>query len=256
MELHVLGCAGGIGGIERLTTSFLLDDTILLDAGTGLTSLNLDALSKIDHVFITHAHLDHVAGLALLADAVQRKRSTSITVYATQPVLEIIQQYLFNWSLWPDFSEILCLDQQPVIRWEQIIPDVPIQCSGKYITPYSVFHTNGSVGYWVTDERAGFLFTGDMSTTPALWQRFKAERKLKQVIIDCSFTNRDKEIAIKSKHFCPDTLVEDIKGVSSDVEFLIYHLKPGQEAQIMHELTICGMTHHFRAITQGDTFIF
>ena len=61
MKLTVLGCAGGIGGRERLTTCLLLDDDILLDAGTGLATLDIDALAKIEHVFLTHTHLDHVA---------------------------------------------------------------------------------------------------------------------------------------------------------------------------------------------------
>ena len=86
MKLQILGCAGGIGGPERLTTCLMIDSDILLDAGTGLTSLNIEQLVRIDHVFITHCHLDHVAGLALLLDAVQGRRKGPVTVHAPPSV--------------------------------------------------------------------------------------------------------------------------------------------------------------------------
>lgn len=79
MKLRSLGCAGGIGG-ELRTTSFLIDDDILIDAGTGLGELSLVELAAIDHVFITHAHLDHIACLPIMVDSVARQRKKALTV--------------------------------------------------------------------------------------------------------------------------------------------------------------------------------
>jgi 3',5'-cyclic-nucleotide phosphodiesterase len=62
MQLRILGCSGGIGGANR-TTSFLINDSILIDAGTGVGDLSFSALTRIEHVFITHSHLDHIACL-------------------------------------------------------------------------------------------------------------------------------------------------------------------------------------------------
>src|SRR5258705_5612630 len=59
MRLRVLGCSGGIGGRHLRTTSFLVDSDILIDAGTGVGDLTLAELSQIDHIFVTHSHLDH-----------------------------------------------------------------------------------------------------------------------------------------------------------------------------------------------------
>lgn len=255
MKLQVLGCAGGIGGRERFTTCLLIDDDILLDAGTGLTSLNLDRLVRIDHVFITHSHLDHVTGLALLVDAVQGKRSGPVTVHATEKVIAALKQHLFNWVLWPDFATIPN-PENPALRWEVVEPDTVIDIGGRQLVAHPVNHTVGSTSYLVKNGRSGFLFTGDMASTPELWATLSNEAKLSKIIVDCSFANAEMELAARSMHFCPRSLIADIRSVAHSVEFLIYHLKPGQEDLIMQELHAEGGGRPFRALACGEIFQF
>ena len=69
--IRVLGCHGSTAA-RCHTTSFLLDDDILIDAGSGVGELRLDELARIDHILLSHSHLDHVLGIPLLADAVLR----------------------------------------------------------------------------------------------------------------------------------------------------------------------------------------
>lgn len=255
MKLQVLGCAGGIGGRERFTTSLLVDDDILLDAGTGLTSLDVDRLARIEHVFITHCHLDHVAGLALLVDAVQGRRSAPITVHATEKVIASLKKHLFNWVLWPDFTTIPT-PENPGMRWHEIAPGQTIRLGTREIVPHTVNHTVGSVAYLLTDSGSGFLFSGDMSSTPELWAALQTETRLSKVIVDCSFANADHELAAVSMHFCPRTLIADIQVMAQSIDFLIYHLKPGQEDLIMQELTAGGGGRTFRALACGEVFQF
>ncbi|HYD94079.1 MAG TPA: 3',5'-cyclic-nucleotide phosphodiesterase [Noviherbaspirillum sp.] len=255
MKLQVLGCAGGIGGRERLTTSLLVDDDILLDAGTGLASLDIEQLIRIEHVFITHCHLDHVTGLALLVDAVQGKKSGPVTVHATETVIASLKKHLFNWVLWPDFAAIPN-SEHPSLVWHAIAPGAAVTLGARSVKPHAVNHTAGSVAYMVDNARAGFLFSGDMSSTPELWSALREERKLTKVIVDCSFPNADMELAAKSMHFCPRALINDIHAVAHSIEFLIYHLKPGQEDRIMRELGEEGGGRAFRALKCGDIFNF
>ncbi|HHO60058.1 MAG TPA: 3',5'-cyclic-nucleotide phosphodiesterase, partial [Thiotrichales bacterium] len=63
MKVRVLGCSGGICQ-SVATTSFLVDDDILIDAGTGVGDLTLAEMAAIRTVFITHSHLDHIAAIA------------------------------------------------------------------------------------------------------------------------------------------------------------------------------------------------
>jgi glyoxylase-like metal-dependent hydrolase (beta-lactamase superfamily II) len=254
VKVHVLGCAGGIGGRERFTTCLRIDDDVTLDAGTGLCSLGIDELTLIDHVFLTHFHLDHVAGLALLADAVQGRRRAPITVYGSAEVIASLKTHLFNWQLWPDFAMIPDRDT-PVLRWSVLEAGASVDLGGRIFTPHRVNHTQGSVAYWVHNGCGGLLFSGDMTTTPALWQAFATEKKLRKVIVDCSFPNAEADIAARSLHFCPRSLIEDIGGMPQDTEFLIYHLKPGQEDLIMRELRDAGTGRTFAALACGDRFV-
>lgn len=255
MKLRILGCAGGIGGRERLTTSLLVDDDILLDAGTGLAVLDVDQLIRIDHVFITHSHLDHVAGLALLLDAVQGRRKGPVTVHASPKIIATLRQHLFNWLLWPDFATIPSAEQ-PTLRWEPLPADGRVELAGRRLRAYPVNHMVGSVGYLVCGAASGFLFTGDMGSTPALWPAVQQESAVQKVIVDCSFVNADIEIAEKSLHFCPRTLLDEIAHMPRQIEFLIYHLKPGHEERIMEELRGGSGGRSFRALQCGDVFEF
>lgn len=254
MNLQILGCAGGIGGNEPLTTSLLIDHDVLLDAGTGLARLSIDQLVGIDHVFISHCHLDHIAGLALLIDAVFGKRTKPVTVYATAEVLHAMKTHVFNWMIWPDFS-VLPNAEKPMMQYQEMPAGSTLQLGQRRITSHFVNHIPGSVAYWVRTEKSGFLFTGDMASTPELWRDIGQQPGLRMVIVDCSFPNAENELAAISKHFCPESLLDDINDVPATVEFLIYHLKPGQEAQIMSELKqIKG--RHFKALKANDKFKF
>lgn len=255
MKLQVLGCSGGIGGRERFTTSLWLDADILFDAGTGLTGLDLGQLARIDHIFLTHSHLDHVAGLALLVDAVMGMRTRPVTVHATEKVIATLKTNLFNWNLWPDFTKIPN-ERDPIMRWEPMQYGETIELGGRRITSHAVNHTVDAVGYFVKNEKSGFLFTGDMSSTPELWTALGKERNIDKVIVDCSFSNSEFDLAALSRHFCPRSLIADIGHVPNSIEFLIYHLKAGQEDLIMEELRTGGGHHGFRALARDDVFHF
>jgi len=252
MKMRVLGCAGGIGGRERLTTCLMVDNDILLDAGTGVASLALDELAQIRHVFLSHTHLDHVAGLALLVDAAQVNKAGGITVYATQQVIDALKKHLFNWVLWPDFTTIPN-EREPAMRWQPVEHGATLDMGGRLITPYPVNHTPGASAYWVRSAADGFLFTGDLGSTPQLWEKVAGEKLLRHVIVDCSFANADRALAELSLHYCPQTLIDEIRAMPRAVEFLIYHLKPGQEDLIMRELAEDG-SRPFRAIHCDDVF--
>jgi 3',5'-cyclic-nucleotide phosphodiesterase len=255
MKLQVLGCAGGIGGQQRHTTCLFLDEDILLDAGTGITNLDLEQLARIDHVFLTHSHLDHVAGLALLVDTVLGRRTGPVTVHASHQVIDALKKHLFNWVLWPDFAAIPSAGN-PVLRWAPFTPGATIEIDGRSITPYPVDHMAGSVAYLVHQKKPGFLFTGDMCSTPTLWAALVDGKRVSKVIVDCSFPNSESDLAARSKHFCPQSLLDDIAAIAHSIEILIYHLKPGQEDLIMEELRAAAGGRAFKALKTGDVFDF
>ena len=170
MKLTVLGCSGGIGS-GRHTTCLKVDDDVLIDAGSGITTLDFEALVKIDHVFITHAHLDHVLGLPLLLDSVGDLRGAPVTVHALPEVLDVLATYLFNWKLWPDFREIPS-KEAPWLRFEALGFGEALTLEGRTFRPLPVDHVVPACGMHVATEAGSLVFSGDTTHSEALVQAF------------------------------------------------------------------------------------
>jgi len=146
MELRVLGCSGGIGGRHLRTTSMLLDNDVLIDAGTGVADLSLTEMSLIDHVFLTHSHLDHIASIPFMVDTVGGMREKPLTIWALQATIGIIQNHIFNWSIWPDFTQIP-LQEKPFIQYKPVQVGQTIELGSRRVTVLPANHVVPAVGY-------------------------------------------------------------------------------------------------------------
>src|SRR5665647_1719385 len=118
MKVRVLGCSGAIAKDCR-TTSFLIDADVLIDAGTGLGDLTLDQMCGIEHVLLTHSHLDHVLALPLMVDATAARRTTPVHIHALAGTIAALKAHIFNDVIWPDFSRIPT-PEAPFISFHQI----------------------------------------------------------------------------------------------------------------------------------------
>lgn len=254
MKLRVLGCSGGIGG-NLHTTSFLLDHDILIDAGTGLSELSLTELSMIDHIFITHSHLDHIACIPLMVDSVGFMRDRPITLYATAETLNILRQHIFNWKIWPDFSEIPNA-QQPSMRYQAIELGEAVVLQGRSITAIPANHVVPAVGYHLDSGAASLIFSGDTTTNDALWDIANKIPNLHHMIIETAFSNSERELAVLSKHLCPSLLAEELAKFEGDAEIFITHLKPGEVELIMREIDLTQLRLHPKMLLNNQVFEF
>ncbi|MBC7781483.1 MAG: 3',5'-cyclic-nucleotide phosphodiesterase [Proteobacteria bacterium] len=239
MKLRVLGCSGGIGGSLR-TTSFVLDNDVLLDAGTGVGDLTIEDLREIDHVFLTHSHLDHVTSLPFLVDTVGWMRDKPLTVHALPETIQVLKEHLFNWKLWPDFAQI----PDAVNPWMHYLPVVVGERidlgGGRSITPLPANHVVPAVGYHLDSGRASLVFTGDTTINDALWPLVNEIRNLRYLIIETAFRNREHELARASKHLSPNMLADELEKLERPAEIYITHLKPGEYEVIMEEIQSCA----------------
>lgn len=235
MKLRVLGCSGGIGGRHLRTTALLVDCDVLIDAGTGVTDLSIAELAAIDHVFLTHSHLDHIAALPLMLDTVADCRQKSLTVYGTGEVLTLLSKHIFNWAIWPDFSEVPNAEQ-PVMRYQVIEPGVAVRLGGRSFTALPVDHTVPAVGYRLDSGAASLVFSGDTGVCDEFWQAVNRIHNLRHLIIECAFSNREERLALVSKHLCPSLLQRELQKIERRCDLYITHLKPGQGALTMKEI--------------------
>lgn len=234
MQVRVLGCSGGIGD-GRHTTSLLVDDDVLIDAGSGVTALTRDELAHIDHLFITHAHLDHILALPLMLESVGPNRDRPLLVHALPEVLAILEGHLFNWHLWPDFTR-LPTEEAPFMRYAPIALGESVVLGQRHITAITAHHTVPAVGYLLRAERGSLIFSGDTDSHDALWEIANATPDLVHLIVETSFPNGMAHIAHASRHYCPQALAPDLARYEGKAQIWITHLKPGGEDAIMREL--------------------
>lgn len=234
MKIKILGCSGGIGGSLR-TTSILVDSDILIDAGTGVADLSIEQLVAIDHVFITHSHLDHITSLPFLLDTVMGMRPHPIMVYATADTLKILRDHLFNWKIWPDFN-VIPDPTNPFLQYKEIKVGQEVELDGRKITPLPANHVVPAVGYKIDSGENSLVFSGDTTSCDAFWQYVNQIENLKFLIIETAFSNAEIELAKVSKHLCPSMLLTELDKLKRPAEIFITHLKPGEGEKIMREI--------------------
>ena len=235
MRLRVLGCSGSIGGQQNRTTSFLVDQDVLIDAGTGVGDLSLAELTLIDHIFVTHSHLDHVNSIAFFLDSVGALRPKAVTVYATGPTIETLKKHFFNWDIWPDFTQIPT-PEEPWLRYQEIKVGKVVILGGRKITVLPALHTVPAVGYQLDSGKGSLVFTGDTGPNDALWNVVNRIENLKFLIIETSFSDKDRQLAELSKHLCPSTLAEELAKLKRPANIYITHLKPSEIELTMQEI--------------------
>jgi ribonuclease BN (tRNA processing enzyme) len=250
MRIKVLGCSGGVGPGLR-TTSLLVNDEVLIDAGTGVCDLSLPQMRRIGDVFLTHSHLDHVCGLAFMADNLFDLIDRPLRVHATAETLATLREHLFNWKLWPDFSK-LPDEKNPLITWHEVRPAVSDQVNGHTLTAFNVLHTVPGVGYALSGPEGTFAFSGDTYATDDLWDALNALPRLDQLMIEVAFTDEDDELARISRHFTPALLGRELAKLRHRPRLFLTHYKPGCEADIRRQALKALEGWDYHHLKRGD----
>ena len=236
MHIKVLGSSGSVAPGQN-TAAFLIDDHILLDAGTVSLSLDQKAQLRITHIFLTHAHLDHIKGIPFLIDTrAVGKQPGSVTVFSGREVIRDLKRHIFNNHIWPDFSAIPNREH-PFLRFQEISSRKSITIGPYRLLTIPVTHTVPAYGYIVEDAQGRALaYTGDSGPTEEIWKRF-AGLQIKGLIIEVSFPNALKGLALKSGHLTPALLKKEIQKMPVLPEKLyITHPKPQYRKTIEKEL--------------------
>lgn len=253
MRLRVLGCSGGIG-VDRRTTSLLVDDDILIDAGSGVGNLSLDEMGKIAHVFLTHSHLDHFAFLPLLVDTMFPVIQSPIVIHGQAATLQALKDHVFNWSIWPDFAK-LPNAQNPVMRYEVMKPGDVVQMGARSFQMIEVNHIVPCVGYRVAASSGGvFAFSGDTTTNDTLWAALNAHARLDILLVEAAFPNAEEELSKVSRHYTPSMLAADLVKLKHHPKIFISHPKPGQESTIFRECRSAMPALDINPLSGGESF--
>lgn len=253
MRVRVLGCSGGIGGRHLRTTSLLIDHDILIDAGTGVEELSLAELKAIDTVFITHSHQDHIATLPMLVDTVGEFRDKPLAVFATAETIAILREHIFNWKIWPDFTEIPSAET-PFMHFCPIVLGELLVFGDRRIKVLPAVHTVPAVGYLLDSGRSSLAFSGDTCENEALWNELNEVDNLRHLIIETAFPDSQRQLALASRHLCPTMLASELAKLTRPVEVFVTHLKPGHIEETMLEIENVAAAYRPRMLQNNQIF--
>lgn len=250
MRIRILGCSGGIGAGSR-TSAMLVDDDVLIDAGTGIGDLELGDLDGIRHVFLTHAHLDHIAGLPMLADSIfDPDFEVPLTVYAREETLRAVQDHLFNDAIWPDFAK-LPSPERPMLRYRVLSPGDTMTIGHRSFYAVDVKHSVPSLGFTVRNSKGAFAVSGDTKTNKTLWPVLNACDDLKLLVIEVSFPDEMEALAADAGHYCPRTLTRDLERLRHDPDIWLTGMKPGEEARIFDQVVEACPDRNIQMLARG-----
>lgn len=249
MQVRVLGGSAAASAWAR-SGCLLADGRVAFDSGGLASELSLAEQAAIDHVLLTHAHLDHIGELAFLADNVMTARSAPLKIWAPEPILEQLRRHLFNNELWPDFSAIR-IGAHPVVEFCPLEPDAPAHIDHLTIRWARTNHPVFSAGYLVEAKGEAFLYTGDTGPTEAIWTLAGRTSPLRAVFVEAAFPNRLQELALVSGHLTPCLLRDELEKLPGrDVVINVMHVKPIYYDEIAGELQ--ALSQPWRIVSGGD----
>jgi cAMP phosphodiesterase len=252
MRLKVLGAYGSEGQGQR-PSAFLVDDSVLVDAGTVAGALTVPEQVAVDYAVISHSHLDHLVGLAFLTDTLAMVAPESpVTACGIAPVIEAMSTHAFNDKLWPDFRMIPS-PANPVLKLRVLPEEAEARVGELWVTPIPVDHTVPSAGFIVHDGETGFVYTGDTGPTRRIWEVAREMRGLKALIVETAFPNRLDGLAKLSGHLTPETLRREMDKMPPDVPIWVFHIKPQLYQETAQELALIDPTR-IHILEQGKTY--
>lgn len=252
MEIRVLGCSGGVGADLR-TTTILVDNDVLIDAGTGVGDLTMAEMAQIRHIFLTHSHLDHIACIPMLADTLFEHLREPIVIHAQQVTLDALHAHIFNNTIWPDFTRLPSAER-PAIRFEAMSPGQVYQLGERSFEMIGVNHIVPGVGYRVENSRGVFAFSGDTTTNDSFWDALNAHERLDMLIVETAFPNEEIDLCRRAGHYCAELLAGDLDKLRHKPQVYISHNKPGAEGRIFRQCEAAIQSHAVHSLNGGDRF--
>ncbi|MDQ6975661.1 MAG: 3',5'-cyclic-nucleotide phosphodiesterase [Mariprofundaceae bacterium] len=242
MKIRVLGCYGGrLLGYHL--SSFLVNGTILLDAGSPTIVLSLEEQWLIRHIFVSHTHLDHISDIAFLADnrsikrMGEKSRDNNIVIHSLPDNINTLKKDFLNNRIWPDFTHIP-LNGKPILTMRPFEAEEVIHVEGVSITPIVVNHPVPCTAFLLSQNGVQFIYSADTGITDRLWAVANAQPNLQGIILDCSFPNAYKRLADVSGHLIPHDMGIELKKLDrlGEIPIYLFHIKPETMDVILEEI--------------------
>jgi cAMP phosphodiesterase len=249
LNIRVLGSHGSDLLLKSSTgfkicrsVGFLVNDALMVDAGTLASGLTLNEQKRIKHILLSHLHLDHIKGIPPLVDNLSGLVDHQVVVASLYSVVDGLQKHVFNDTVFPNFFNLQG-PRHSILRAQGLEAKKEIMLSdGMRVTPVLVNHTVETAGFVIRDDSASWIYSGDTHLTEEIWQTAAQTPNLKGIFIEVSFPDSMMDIAIQSKHLTPSLLAKEFKKIGKpDLPLYVYHMKPTVREAIIQEIAQLGI---------------
>jgi len=221
---------------EQRLTCFLIDERVAVDAGSLALALTGEQREKVRDIIVTHPHMDHIASLPIFIDDLFPTLTTPVRIHATPEVIESLERDIFNWSVYPRFSE-LKNDFGPVMEYVPIPVGQEFRVAHLTVTAVTVNHIVPTVGLVVSDGKTTVAFSSDTAETEEFWEIVNRAPSLQAILIEASFPDSMAKLAEVSRHFTPASLKRELGKLGHNgLDILAVHIKPAYRQEIIQEL--------------------
>lgn len=219
----------------------MVNDRVAIDAGSLAMGASDLERSLIRDVVLTHAHLDHTAGLPLFLDDLFSTLEEPVRVYAAEEVIEVLERDVFNWSVYPRFSELVN-SSGPVVEYVPFEKGTEIAIGGINVTPLAVNHKVPSFGFLIADNGRKVAMTGDTSAMDDFWGALERTADLDALLIECAFPDELADLADMSHHLTPSGLKRELArfGRPECAKYVI-NIKPTYRELVIREIEALGL---------------
>ncbi len=213
----------------------LIDDRVAVDAGALGWFAPPETQALIQHVLLTHSHIDHTAGLPIFLDNVYGLSAEIPTVYGTDATLDVLQSHVFNNHVMPDFVD-LSKTMAPFLRLHPIAVGVPFAFDHYTVTAFAVDHTVPTVAYLIDDGHVAVAIVTDTAPVPELLMQLMKRPRLKAVCLEVSFPNSQAALAAITKHHTTQQFLDAIAMVPANVSVFAIHIKSRYYTEVCREI--------------------
>ncbi len=235
MRIEILGCSGSVTP-EFNTTSILINNSLLIDAGSAASVLSEDSIAGIRNIFITHSHMDHIKELPFIVDNLFCRRVNGVTIWGSAETINALKNHIFNGLIWPEMD---ALNAEEGFLKFSAIPEEGFDHGNIRVQAYPVNHIEGSVCCSLTEGGRSVLFSGDTEYNKSLFDIIQSfGDRLAALFVEVSFPNSMEGLARVSHHLTPELLAKGLDGiVSSSTKVIAYHIKPKYLDTVVAELS-------------------
>jgi ribonuclease BN (tRNA processing enzyme) len=256
LSVQLLPTSLGDRSQSQPLTSFLINDSVAIDAGSLGFSLGGEQLARVGHVILTHSHLDHVASLPIAIAEVFPRLKRPMRIYGSDAVLQAVRDHLLNGVIWPDFSRIKMLGStQMSVEFIAVQAGQTFEIEGLKFTPIPVNHDVPTMGLIVESPEAAIAFTSDTGHTDEIWAAASQRENLRAIFVDCSFPDEMEELATQSRHLTPRMVAAEVAKLTRPASIICVHIKPDTRQKVLQQLQ-SHRAHGMVPVEIGRTYTF